>query len=524
MRLPTKHVTKTVRDAEAELNLPPGFRFHPTDEELIVHYLSQKSRSMSAIANVASPPSIIADVDLYKHEPWDLPEMALFGTKEWYFFTPRDRKYPNGSRPNRVTKNGYWKATGADKPIKSKYDPKLTVGIKKALVFYVGKGTKGIKTNWIMHEYRHPSPSKLDDWVLCRLYNKKNNPKEMIIPPQDNSIHHSPDLHPTSPLDELQSGQSYSDISGSLDSFGDQCDMGLIDSLMQKEELDDGNNWLDSLSLEDLHHCLEAMPSSYDIDASDIENNATNLCNLFAKIVEMVGAKNVVQMAYPTSKDHTIRGGFYEKNKDFCFGSSLFYTSNGRCDIAGYEKTMAEDVEVNIAEFSGVSRHSREDYRAWVEFRNHSKLRWELRYECGVQKQWELRGLWKLRTLRTSIHCAAYWLNSAFQYDRKNFCKKPEASRGILDMVDKRSYDLIDYECIDDMDFWVVEEEPQEELDYDQLETMLDDQDEEPPSQTQGYIFTRHKCYTLVGEDEHDSEFRLLSDSELDAYNIPMSQ
>ncbi|GJR44343.1 NAC domain-containing protein 67-like protein [Tanacetum coccineum] len=268
MRLPTNHVTKTVRDAEAELNLPPGFRFHPTDEELIVHYLSQKSRSMSAIANVASPPSIIADVYL---------------------------KYPNGSRPNRVTRNGYWKATGADKPIKSKSDPKVTVGIKKALVFYAGKGTKGIKTNWIMHEYRHPAPSKLDDWVLCRLYNKKNNPKEIIIPQED--IQHSRDLHPTSPLDELQTMQSYSDISGSLDSFeysdgdfggkidsdlmflGDlepepsiitkdtsnECDMRLIDSLMQKEELDDGNNWLDSLSLEDLHHCLEAMPSSYDI-------------------------------------------------------------------------------------------------------------------------------------------------------------------------------------------------------------------------------------------------------------------
>lgn len=28
------------------------------------------------------------------------------------------------------------------------------VGIKKALVFYVGKAPKGSKTNWIMHEYR----------------------------------------------------------------------------------------------------------------------------------------------------------------------------------------------------------------------------------------------------------------------------------------------------------------------------------------------------------------------------------
>ncbi|PWA49331.1 NAC domain-containing protein 67 [Artemisia annua] len=293
MRTPTKHVTKTVRDAEAELNLPPGFRFHPTDEELIVHYLSHKSRSMEPFASVASPPSIIVDVDLYKHEPWELPEMALFGTKEWYFFTPRDRKYRNGSRPNRVTGNGYWKATGADKPIKSKSDPKVTVGIKKALVFYAGKGTKGIKTNWIMHEYRLNKHSKLDDWVLCRLYNKKNNPKEMIIPQEDNSIRHSHDLHVTSPLDELQSGNSYSDISDNLDSFehsdgefsckneddvmflddlrpqvksiSERRDTGLMENLMQKEDFEDGNEWLDSLSLEDLHNCLEAIPSNHDI-------------------------------------------------------------------------------------------------------------------------------------------------------------------------------------------------------------------------------------------------------------------
>ena len=76
--------------------------------------------------------------------------MALYGEKEWYFFTPRDRKYPNGSRPNRAAGTGYWKATGADKPIGQ---PK-PVGIKKALVFYSGKAPKGEKTNWIMHEYR----------------------------------------------------------------------------------------------------------------------------------------------------------------------------------------------------------------------------------------------------------------------------------------------------------------------------------------------------------------------------------
>ncbi|RWW18552.1 hypothetical protein BHE74_00032901 [Ensete ventricosum] len=122
--------------------------------------------------------------------------MARYGEEEWYFFSPRDRKYPNGSRPNRAAGTGYWKATGADKPIGS---PR-PVAIKKALVFYSGKPPKGEKTNWIMHEYRLADvdrsarkknhglrvcptralldatplgPDLLDDWVLCRIYHKK---------------------------------------------------------------------------------------------------------------------------------------------------------------------------------------------------------------------------------------------------------------------------------------------------------------------------------------------------------------
>ncbi|XP_020111089.1 NAC transcription factor 32-like [Ananas comosus] len=155
-----------------DLILPPGFRFHPTDEELVMHYLCRKCAGSPIFA------PIIADVDLYKYDPWDLPGMAKYGEKEWYFFSPRDRKYPNGSRPNRAAGTGYWKATGADKPVGT--------AIKKALVFYAGKAPKGEKTNWIMHEYRlaHVDRSarkkdystntlRLDDWVLCRLYNKK---------------------------------------------------------------------------------------------------------------------------------------------------------------------------------------------------------------------------------------------------------------------------------------------------------------------------------------------------------------
>lgn len=96
--------------------------------------------------------------------------LALYGEKEWYFFSPRDRKYPNGSRPNRAAGSGYWKATGADKPIGH---PK-PVGIKKALVFYAGKAPKGEKTNWIMHEYR------LAD--VDRSARKKNNSLRVRVP------------------------------------------------------------------------------------------------------------------------------------------------------------------------------------------------------------------------------------------------------------------------------------------------------------------------------------------------------
>lgn len=78
-----------------------------------------------------------------------------FGEDEWYFFSPRDRKYPNGARPNRAAASGYWKATGTDKPILA-FGGSKNIGVKKSLVFYGGRPPKGIKTDWIMNEYRLP--------------------------------------------------------------------------------------------------------------------------------------------------------------------------------------------------------------------------------------------------------------------------------------------------------------------------------------------------------------------------------
>lgn len=53
------------------LKLPPGFRFHPTDEELVLQYLRRK------VFSCPLPASIIPEIDLGKYNPWDLPGKAL---------------------------------------------------------------------------------------------------------------------------------------------------------------------------------------------------------------------------------------------------------------------------------------------------------------------------------------------------------------------------------------------------------------------------------------------------------------
>ncbi|KAL7135364.1 hypothetical protein ABFS83_11G090000 [Erythranthe nasuta] len=158
----------------APVSLPPGFRFHPTDEELVAYYLNRKINGRKIDLE------IIPEVDLYKCEPWDLPGKSLLPSKdlEWYFFSPRDRKYPNGSRTNRATKAGYWKATGKDRKVNSQA---RAVGMKKTLVYYRGRAPHGSRTDWVMHEYRLDEreceiPTGLQDaYALCRVFKKSLN-------------------------------------------------------------------------------------------------------------------------------------------------------------------------------------------------------------------------------------------------------------------------------------------------------------------------------------------------------------
>ncbi|XP_047329386.1 NAC domain-containing protein 21/22-like [Impatiens glandulifera] len=161
-----------------EARLPPGFRFHPSDDELVCDYLLKKKLS-SSCENL-----LLIEVDLNKCEPWDIPEVARVGGKEWYFYSQRDRKYATGVRTNRATISGYWKATGKDKAI---FRKNKLVGMRKTLVFYQGRAPKGGKSEWVMHEFRlldgpisRPPPKfssnnqeqDEEDWVICRVFCK----------------------------------------------------------------------------------------------------------------------------------------------------------------------------------------------------------------------------------------------------------------------------------------------------------------------------------------------------------------
>ncbi|XBI33763.1 hypothetical protein VPH35_119679 [Triticum aestivum] len=187
--------------ATAAAVLPVGFRFRPTDEELVRHYLKAK------IAGRAHPDLLaIPDVDLAAVEPWDLPARSVIKSDdpEWFFFARRDRpKYPGkSSRSCRSTAAGYWKATGKDRLIRAPgpggcRGKGALIGVKKTLVFHRGRAPRGARTPWIMHEYTATDPNpqsqsqsqsagpQNDSFVLYRLFNKQDEetPAPVSEPP-----------------------------------------------------------------------------------------------------------------------------------------------------------------------------------------------------------------------------------------------------------------------------------------------------------------------------------------------------
>ncbi|XP_065880804.1 disease resistance protein RPV1-like isoform X1 [Euphorbia lathyris] len=123
-------------------SLHSKFSFYPTDEELITYYLGKK------VTNTPILFDPIGVVDIYKSEPWDLRDKLKLKTRndEWYFYSRVYKKYAK-----RATERGYWKMTGKDRSV---HCNSQLVGMKKTLVYHLGRPPRGERTNWVMHEFR----------------------------------------------------------------------------------------------------------------------------------------------------------------------------------------------------------------------------------------------------------------------------------------------------------------------------------------------------------------------------------
>lgn len=148
-------------------NLPPGFHFFPSDEELIVHFLRRKASLLPC------RPDIVPTLPPNRYDPWELNGMhlilsftyscilittqlvdvkswyqqlfqgkALEAGNQWYFFSH--------STQSRTSRNGQWNPIGADEAVSS---GGRNIGLKKKFIFSIGEPFQSNKTNWVMHEY-----------------------------------------------------------------------------------------------------------------------------------------------------------------------------------------------------------------------------------------------------------------------------------------------------------------------------------------------------------------------------------
>ncbi|KAB5531652.1 hypothetical protein DKX38_018322 [Salix brachista] len=296
-----ENICGLAKEDDEKMDMPPGFRFHPTDEELISHYLYKK------VLDIKFSARAIGDVDLNKSEPWELPWKAKMGEKEWYFFCVRDRKYPTGLRTNRATEAGYWKATGKDKEI---YRGKSLVGMKKTLVFYTGRAPKGEKTNWVMHEYRlegkfavHNLPKTAkNEWVICRVFQKSSAGKKTYISGLVRPGSFGSEFSPSG-LPPLTDSSPYN---GNIKSVADSAYVPCFSNLVQRNQqdtIDSFSNHLLAVSsnpsevspripLLNSFYSPQAVPASGNLQYSASQDSATDMNTEISSVISNLEVGN----------------------------------------------------------------------------------------------------------------------------------------------------------------------------------------------------------------------------------------
>ncbi|XP_006648145.1 NAC domain-containing protein 53 [Oryza brachyantha] len=261
-------------DSAAAVPLAPGFRFHPTDEELVSYYLRRRIQGRRLRIDA------IAEVDLYRLEPWDLPSLSRIRSRDaqWYFFARLDRKVTGagaggrggpGNRTNRATPRGYWKTTGKDRDVHHR--GKL-VGMKKTLVFHSGRAPKGQRTNWVMHEYRLIDADggvPQDLYVVCRIFQKTGSG------PQNGAQYGAPYLE--------EDWEEEDDAIENAPASGTSTEIAAAADIADEESNEEDGNFSFKTNNEPLH-TQECPPEIAPLKAQDSKetNGGGNSCDVFS--------------------------------------------------------------------------------------------------------------------------------------------------------------------------------------------------------------------------------------------------
>jgi hypothetical protein len=172
-----------VRRSNAKMEcmaLPAGVRFDPSDEELLVHLAAKMGHS-----NMKSHPLIDDFISFLDGEdgicgthPEKLPGVKKDGSSCHFFHRP-SMAYTTGTRKRRkIHANGReevrWHKTGKTRPV---LQNRKVLGFKKIMVLYerVGKKSKNVKTNWVMHQYHLGENEEETDGelVVCKVFFQK---------------------------------------------------------------------------------------------------------------------------------------------------------------------------------------------------------------------------------------------------------------------------------------------------------------------------------------------------------------
>ncbi|KAL6646836.1 hypothetical protein ACP70R_015530 [Stipagrostis hirtigluma subsp. patula] len=164
------------------LGLPPGFRFRPSDEELVELFLLPRARGHPALYLGV----VIDDDTAASARPWELLERhgQADGEGGFFFVRSRNSDAKAGARQDRHCDGG-----GTWRGQKRVYHDLLVDGekiewSKNNLSLQLGQGKKSGSSGWVMHEYTITSPP-CPSLKVCHVAFTGHGQKRKRVPEDD---------------------------------------------------------------------------------------------------------------------------------------------------------------------------------------------------------------------------------------------------------------------------------------------------------------------------------------------------